>query len=265
MGNNLECLEQVLEYNRAHGILFFRISSDLVPFASHPVCRVHWRKHFSTAFRRIGAFIQKHRMRVSMHPDQFIVLNSPDTAVYRRSVSELRYHAEVLDALELDPSAKIQLHAGGVYGDRERSIKRFVKRWHALEPRIRKRLVIENDERSYGAADCLAIHRDTGVPVLFDFFHHSILGGGLPVKKAFHLCAKTWSRGDGIPMTDYSSQNPGARPGSHAVSIDCRDFKKTVRATAPVDHDIMLEIKDKETSALRAVKAIRTDSRFVAP
>ena len=32
----------------------------------------------------------------------------------------------------------------------------------------------------------------------------------------------------------------------------------------PFDFDVMLEIKDKETSALKAVEIARTDERFVA-
>ncbi|WP_245618772.1 hypothetical protein [Methanogenium cariaci] len=110
---NLRCLEDILRYNADHGILFFRITSDLVPFASHPVCTADWQDAFREDFAALGTFIREREMRISMHPDQFILLNAKDPEVFGRSVHELAYHAEVLDLLNLDMTAKIQLHIGG--------------------------------------------------------------------------------------------------------------------------------------------------------
>ncbi len=73
--NNLECLYRMLDFNVKNGILFFRITSDLVPFASHSICRYPWQKRFADAFSRIAAFVHRHRIRISMHPDQFVLLN----------------------------------------------------------------------------------------------------------------------------------------------------------------------------------------------
>ena len=115
--SNIECLRSVLRFNAERSILFFRISSDIIPFASHPVCTVPWQERFRENFRQLGSFIKDAGIRISMHPDQFTVLNSPDPAIVERSIRELRYHAEVLDLLGLDTTAKIQIHAGGVYGD----------------------------------------------------------------------------------------------------------------------------------------------------
>jgi len=113
--NNLNCLRKILEFNAKNNLLFFRISSDLVPFASHPVCRFDWVKHFKREFKEIGDYIKKNNIRISMHPDQFVLINAKDKDIVKRSIKELDYHCSVLDAMGLDGSAKVQIHVGGVY------------------------------------------------------------------------------------------------------------------------------------------------------
>lgn len=260
--NNLLCLDKMLEFNVKHHMLFFRITSDLVPFASHPVCRYEWWVHLKHLFQNTGRYIRLHRIRVSMHPDQFTLINSPDRKILRRSERELEYHAKVLDLMELDESAKIQIHVGGVYGDKRRSMERFARRFERLDEPVRRRLVIENDERSYSLQDCLNVHGSTGAPVVLDVLHHRIENNGETLGRAIALQRKTWSRRDGIPIVDYSSQERGSRVGAHAHSIDGKDFKRFLYESNPYDFDLMLEIKDKERSTAKAVKLAQKDPRF---
>jgi UV DNA damage endonuclease len=171
---NLACLAKILAYNENYDLLFFRITSDLVPFASHPVCTFAWQEYFSGEFDQLGEYIRKHGFRISMHPDQFVLLNAPDEGVLRYSIADLVYQVQVLDLMGLDNSAKVQIHIGGIYSNKTASIDRFVKRFELLEPFIRNRLVIENDERLYTVSDCLAINEQTGIPVIMDSFHNSL-------------------------------------------------------------------------------------------
>jgi len=260
---NQACLEKILAFNVMHGMLFFRITSDLVPFASHPVCTFPWQKEFAGEFEKIGAYIRQHGFRISMHPDQFVLLNAPDTGVLQRSIDDLGYQVQVLDLMGLDRSAKVQIHVGGVYGDKPAGIERFVHQYDQLEPAIQERLVIENDERLYSLSDCLAIHERTGIPVIADTFHHSLLNNGEQFLSLFNQVRKTWKNNDGIPMIDYSSQEPGKRVGAHASHIVAEDFRKFLKETLSADFDIMLEIKDKEKSALGALAIARDDPRLV--
>ena len=255
--NNLNCLLAILRYNVEHNLLFFRITSDLVPFASHPVCAFAWQEYFGTQLKTIGTFIKKHDIRISMHPDQFTLINSLDEDIFRRSESELLYHTQVLDLMGLDVSAKVQIHIGGVYNDKAKSIKRFVSRFNQLDATIKKRLVIENDHISYNFSDCLDVHERTNIPILLDVFHHSVNGVDVPLKDIFGLVRKTWKHKDGLPMVDYSSQRKGGTPGQHAESIDLPHFKQFIRSTREYDFDMMLEIKDKEKSALKAVRTLQ--------
>ncbi|MCI0503824.1 UV DNA damage repair endonuclease UvsE [Candidatus Micrarchaeota archaeon] len=257
VSGNLACLQRILEYNLAKGILFFRISSQLVPFASHPICDFPWRRRFLGELKSVGEYVRKKGIRISMHPDQFVLLNSPDLGVHERSVAELAYHCEALDAMGLAPDAKVQIHVGGVYGDRAAAIARFEERYRRLPSAIRKRLVIENDDRLYAVSDCIRIHETCGVPVLFDSFHHECLNAGESVREALKAAMGTWGNADGVPMTDYSSQAPGGRSGKHAETIDLAHFEKYLHSAKKLDFDVMLEIKDKEKSAIKALSILR--------
>jgi len=254
--NNLTCLERVLAYNRENGFGFFRISSQLIPFASHPVCTLDWKKEFRSLFQSLGKTIRENSFRISMHPDQFTLLNALNPEIVRRSIAELDYHVDVLELLELDVTAKIQIHAGGIYGDKPSAIQRLISTIKALPTRIRERLVIENDDRLFSLRDVLQVHDITAVPILFDTFHHHLLNHGETLPDAFRQAARTWQAKDGVPMVDYSSQQTGMRVGRHSETIDIEDFKRTVTAMNGLDLDIMLEIKDKEISAARALAVL---------
>ncbi len=263
VNNNLSCLERIIQYNIEHNILFFRITSDLVPFASHPICKFDWPGYFSQQFTKIGKLIRSNDIRISMHPDQFIVLNSKNLDVVSRSIAELDYHATVLDLLELDSTAKIQLHIGGVYGNKPHSLKRFGNVYSKLEPRIQQRLVIENDDRNYTISDCLQLNKEIGIPILFDYFHHQLNSSCEKLPEAMQKVSHSWQASDGLPMVDYSSQNPNHKAGGHALTIDVKDFRKFIYNSGTFDFDLMLEIKDKEKSAKTVVEILNNDERFV--
>ncbi|MEM2112454.1 MAG: UV DNA damage repair endonuclease UvsE [Candidatus Bathyarchaeia archaeon] len=263
VGNNLDCLLRILKFNAEHNLLFFRITSDLVPFASHPICRFNWQDRFKSKFEEIGKFIRRNNMRISMHPDQFTLINSVDEDIFNRSMKELEYHAQVLDLMKLDISAKIQIHIGGVYGNKQNSMQRFIERFFQIDDSIARRLVIENDDMLYCLQDCLRISDETNLPVLFDVFHHALYNSGESIAQAFESFVGTWRVDrDGIPMVDYSSRRHGGSTRQHAESIDLDDFRLFLKKTEPHDFDVMLEIKDKERSALKAIKAFSYDPRL---
>jgi len=257
VSNNLSCLESILHYNIDNGLLFFRISSDLIPFASHPICKFNWKEYFKKDFKRIGNYIKKNKIRISMHPDQFVLINTPKEDVLERSIKELEYHCQLLDAMGLGSTAKVQIHVGGVYGEKEKAIDRFVERYKKLPSLVKKRLAIENDERLFSLKDCLGIHKRTGIQIIFDSFHHECYNNGESFSQAIKTAKKTWKKKDGILMIDYSSQKTQARKGTHIYGIDINHFRNFIKETKGLDFDIMLEIKDKEKSALKALKLLQ--------
>ena len=263
--NNLNHLLSILNFNIRNSIYFFRISSDIIPFASHPICDIEWNETFKADLKEIGDFINKNNIRVSMHPDQFVVLNSKNECVIKNSIRELQYHCTLLDSMRLPSSAKIQIHGGGVYGDKKKSKKDFSNNFsNLLEENLKKRLVIENDDRSYGLNDCLDIQSEISIPIVFDTFHHECLNNGETIQQALSSITKSWNFfKDGNPIIDYSSQSIGERKGKHAKTLDknhfiymYNEFVKTTKENKG-DLDIMLEIKDKDKSALSALTWIK--------
>lgn len=249
---NLEALQTILEWNLAHDIRFFRISSTTVPFASHPVMTVDWQSRFAGTLHDIGAYIRQNGMRINVHPGQYVILNSPREDVVDRSIAELRYHAELLDLLGLDSTHKIQIHTGGVYGDKSSAIDRFVAAYSRLPEPILRRLAIENDERQFSLADNHRIHASTGVPLIFDTFHHELLNEGESLQEALDVVIPTWT-GHGPAMIDYSTQHQDKQAGAHTLSVDLDHFEPVLDQLEGRPVDVMLEIKDKEGSVLKVL------------
>ena len=255
--DNLAHLEKILKFNVENRLLFFRISSDLVPFASHPICKFNWIDNFKSEFKQLGEYIKANNIRISMHPDQFVILNSSNDKVTDNSINELKYHCNILDAMDLDQTAKVQIHVGGVYGDKSRAIKKFIECYSTLSEAIKKRIAIENDDHLFNLKDCLEIHQQTGIPIIFDNFHHECFNYSKEsIIQAIKKASLTWKVKDGLPMLDYSSQSKGERKGKHAATLDPLLFCNFIMETQRLDFDVMLEIKDKEKSALAALKLL---------
>jgi UV DNA damage endonuclease len=253
---NLAALRPILEWNVAQGIELFRITSDVIPFGSHNANKVPWQRLLKPQFEELGNFIRDKRLRVSLHPGQFTVLNSPRREVVESSIKELEYHTQFLDALRIDDSHKIVIHLGGVYNDKAQSLRRFIQTCKSLAGRIKARLVIENDERCYSIADALVASKAIRAPVVFDVFHHrwNPALDSYSLRSIIQLCATTWRKRDGRVKIHYSNQRPGQPPGTHSKTVSIQKFQAFYNGISDLDLDIMLEVKDKERSVLKLMR-----------
>jgi UV DNA damage endonuclease len=292
---NLQALEKIMDYNIGNGIRLFRLSSDLVPFGSHFLNKQHWWEDHAALLDRIGEKIRRSGIRISMHPGQYTVLNSPREDVVLRAKEDLIYHDRLMTALGAGKENKIVLHIGGVYGDKASSIERFIKSYDDLPAGIKDRLVLENDEKCYTAADVLEICKTIGIPAVFDVLHHRInpsipadrnspngrsaaeqdaTGMDAIIFEWIRLFATTWKEADGPQKIHYAQQAAGGRTGAHSQTIDLSGFiafydglaSEAARRPDPVDRrqvsavhpdmpDIMLEVKDKNISAIKCMYA----------
>ena len=240
---NLASLAEILRWNNAHQISFFRISSDIIPLGSHNEVDLS-ALHFARA-QEIADLAQG--TRLSMHPGQYTLLSGSDT-VWENSYRDLCYHAFVLDLLQ-QANGDIILHGGGVYGDRVATAMRIIERIGKLPEGVRRRLRLENDERCWSIAELLPICEETGIPLVVDNFHHQ-LNGTMPFSELpWERILTTW-RGQ-RPKLHYSEQDPRRRPGAHSEYITASAFLAYQRQL-PLDNcDIMLECKAKDLALLR--------------
>lgn len=262
--HNLNALENIIDYNVESGVKLFRVSSDIIPFGSSPVNTLDWWDLFEPQFTIIADKIQKNGIRISVHPGQYTVLNSPNEDVVSRAIKDLDYHAQLLRSLGGGPENKIVLHIGGVYGDKERAIKRFVESYDQLGDQIKEHLVIENDDRSYTIKDVLEIGESKGIPVVFDNLHHHVNKSHPEHDDTYWInrASKTWKAKDGKQKIHYSQQDPDKRPGGHSATIKVNEFMDYYDAISGGDLDIMLEVKDKNLSAIKCINSTTGEKKI---
>jgi UV DNA damage endonuclease len=252
IAENLSALDGVISFLERHRIRLYRISSNLVPFASHRVNTVRWWDEYADALNRLGARIRQAGVRVSTHPGQYTVLNSPHPEIVAAARAELVYHALLLDRLGVGPDCKIVVHVGGRYGGSEgEAMQRFITAVTELPHEVRRRLVVENDDRLFDAVAVLAVGRRSGLPVVFDWLHHRANPCRRPIEGVLAEIFATWAAADGRPKVHLSSQAADGPPGAHAEFVDAEDMMDFLQAAPGLQFDCMLEAKQKDRALLR--------------
>lgn len=250
--SNINALRTILLWNKEHSVHFFRITSQLIPFGSHPINKGKWKELLQEQLEEIGEIINRNKMRVSMHPGQYTVLNTPHDSYYKNSLRDLEYHTSLLELMGLDSSHTIVIHGGGAYGDKSKSLSVLCERINNLSSSIKNRLILENDDKIFNAQDIFTVCEKTNIPGVLDVFHHEVLPSYENFKRRdlILLYKKTWPQNERQKI-HYSTQEQGKIAGTHAQKIDLLDFSKFYEEIKDLDLDIMLEIKDKENSLLK--------------
>ena len=254
---NCRDLIEIIKWNHKNGINFFRLSSDLFPWASEYNLKdlPHYTR-IKTLLAGAGHLAQKYGQRITSHPGPFNVLVSPRDHVVENTITDLTTHGEVFDLLGLSrtPYNKLNIHCNGVYGDKISAMDRFCKNFERLPESVRTRLTVENDDKGsmYSVKDLMYIHERIGIPIVFDYHHHKFCTGGLTEEEALRLAVSTW--GDIKPVVHYSESkslhenNDKIKPQAHS------DYISSVPNTYGLDVDVMVEAKAKELSILEYIQ-----------
>jgi UV DNA damage endonuclease len=245
---NVRDLSTIVSWNHRNDIKFYRMSSDMFPWMSEynfsdlpdydKICNI---------LRGIGTLASNYGQRLSFHPGPFNVLASPTDDVVQRTILELNRHSQIMDLMGLSttPYNKINIHVGGVYGDKSSALKRWCDNFELLDDNTKLRLTIENDDKlsCYTVSDLMYIHERTGIPIVFDYHHHTCHPDGMSHRDALTLAVSTWPD-DIIPVVHVSEPRDDKKFRAH------HDYVRTQVDPYGFDIDIMFEAKAKELALL---------------
>ena len=248
---NVKDLDTIIDWNIMYGYKFFRITSNLAPWKSEydwsdmpHIKDIKWYLH------SIGVKAHTHEVRLTSHPGPFNVLTSPHEHVVKNCVNDLTNHGDVFDMMNLSrtPYNKINIHIGGVYGDKQSAMDRFCKNFELLPDSVKTRLTVENDDKAsmYSVQDLYdGVYKRIGIPIVFDYHHHRFNTGDLSEQEALELAISTWPE-DIVPVVHYSESrskeqlDESIKPQAHS------DYVYDYIDTYGNNVDIMIEAKHKE-------------------
>ena len=257
---NVTDLKSIIQWNEDNGIKFFRLSSEIFPWASEYY--QDWDNFpnidlISTILKDCGDLATKYGHRITSHPGPFNVLVSPNENVVQNTITDLTIHADVFDFMGLSrtPYNKLNIHCNGVYGDKQSAMDRFCKNFEQLPESVQTRLTVENDDKAtmYSVKDLMYIHERIGIPIVFDYHHHKFCTGDLSEQEALELAMSTWPD-DIVPVVHYSESksehelNESIKPQAHS------DFINELPNTYGNNVDVMVEAKMKELSIKEFIK-----------
>ena len=250
---NADALMAALEFCAANGIGAFRVSSQILPVTTHPkagyaIGDLPGADEIIARFRACGRFARANGLRLSFHPDQFVVLNSPNAQTRKHSLAELEYQAEVAGWIGADT---INVHGGGAYGDKTSALGALRKAIDRLPDAVRSRLTLENDDTTYTPADLLPVCTDMDVPLVYDVHHHRCLPDGMSITDATDKARATWTREPLFHVSSPADGWKGSKPQRHHDYIDPADFPDEWRGW-PLTVEVEARAKELAVLALRS-------------
>ncbi len=258
---NIESTIRILRYNKGYGIKLYRFTSKLVPFATHMRFENwDWRSELGEEFKKLGKVVKETEIRVSTHPDHFTLLNSPKEEVLKASLKELEYHNSMFELMGLGQEYKIVLHVGGMYNDKRDSIKRFYEGFSMLDESIKKRIILENDDKLYNALDVLEICKKANIPMVLDIHHDICNPSQYKIGELVGDIFKTWENEKFPPKIHISSPKSEKEIRSHHDYINPDNFISFIKESKVLnlDFDAMIEAKMKDKALFKLMEDLKS-------
>lgn len=262
---NTEILCGIIEWNNRNGIKVYRMTSDLLPWASE--YELESLPDWSTIrsnLERAARIAREGGQRLSFHPGQFNCLTSPREHVVQNCVRDLRIHGEIMDTMGLPRSqqAKVNIHLGGSFGDKPGAIDRWCKNFELLPESVKSRLTLENDDKAkcFSVVDLHKVWGRTGVPTVFDYHHHRFCHDGLSERDALYMAFSTWPV-DIRPVTHYS-ESASKREGRDCAATAHSNFVDGPVNDWGLDIDCVVEAKAKELAVMQLTTGVNLEGKY---
>jgi UV DNA damage endonuclease len=265
--SNIVDLKKILEYNVENNIHFYRITSALIPLATHPDVNWNYRTMFGVDYKLLGDYVKNNDMRVDTHPDQFNVINSIDDNVVENTKRNLWIHANLFSDMKY-PLGKMVLHVGSSAGGKFAALQRFEKNFISYPDEITSRLILENDDKTFTARDTLGLCKKLCIPMVLDVHHHICNNEGDNINEILHEVFDTWEDQELPPKLHFSSPKDSPKDRKHADYIDGNHFVEFIDSCKRInkDIDIMIEAKMKDLALYdltRSIKKLRKDWKWI--
>lgn len=261
--SNLDSLKEIMIYNARNNYHFYRLTSKLVPLATHDKVTFDYIKPLINKYKEIGKIIKKNNIRVDTHPDQYAVLNSMDKKIVKNTMEILEYHYKILKALGIN-NPIIILHVGSMAGGKKASITRFINNFNKLPNHIQRCIAVENDDKVYNVKDVLELCNKLNLPMVLDYHHFMCNNDGENIEEYLPKILNTWKNIN--PKFHFSSPKSKLKKEfrSHHDYINSDDFIKFIELLKPYnkDIDIMLEAKAKDDALSRLVRELKYKTNY---
>ncbi|WP_442596975.1 UV DNA damage repair endonuclease UvsE [Neobacillus sp. D3-1R] len=255
---NLKSTRRMLYYNLANEIEVYRLSSSIVPLATHPEVKWDFVSPFLEEWKELGDIIRKNHLRVSFHPNQFTLFTSPRDEVTTNAVGDMEFHYRMLEAMGVEKDSVLNIHIGGAYGDKGKTIHRFHDNVKRLPPQVKEVMTLENDDKTYNADETLLACEKENIPFVFDYHHHMANLGELPLDVILSRTFPTWERKNHPPKIHISSPKSEKAFRSHADFVDLNFLMPLIEVLRELkkDVDFMIEAKMKDLAMLKLIEDI---------
>lgn len=257
---NLQDVLTMMDWNEENGIKVFRLSSELFPHMSNPKVKDYTFEFAKEHLIKIGEKSRIYNQRLTFHPGQYNVVGTPNKECFNQTINDLKYHADVLDLINAGKDSVMVVHGGGVYGDKQETIKRWCLQYNLLPENVKNRLVLENCEKCFSIEDCLTISEKVNIPVVFDTHHYNCYCKLHPAEiflkpnEYMPRILNTWHI-RGIKPKFHVSEQGNGRIGHHSDYVEeIPEFLREIYTKYGVAIDIMIEAKMKEQAIFKLYK-----------
>lgn len=257
--SNIDALDEILKYNMKNNIHFYRLTSKLIPLSTHPEVVWDYKRYFSKELNRIGEIVKASNMRIDFHPDQFNVINSVKENVIQDTMRNLNHAIDLYDLMNYE-EGKLVLHTGSSAGGKEKSINRFINNFEKFPERIKKRVILENDDKVFSAKEVLYICENLKIPMVLDVHHHNCRNDGEDLSSLLKDIFDTWNGEKFPPKIHFSSPKEGELDRKHADYINVNefaDFLDLAKEAVDRDFDVMIEAKKKDLALFKLMDDLK--------